>query len=260
MKQVAVITGAGSGIGKELTKLFLADGHNVLAVSLLRRELEQLTAEMSVYTEQLSVLEMDLSLSDSPQILLNYCKDNDLFVETLVNNAGFACFGETVDLDVNKVGSMIRLNVECLTKTSLLFGREMKAAGRGNILNIGSAAGFVPVVRMAAYCASKSYVNNFSYALRTELAPFGVNVSCVTPTATKTNFAKAGGVDTYKGQSTLKNMFATNNVSTVESVAKQAYEGLGKRKASIMAGKGSAIAYIMSIFPKSMIPGLLKNA
>jgi len=160
-----LITGAGSGIGKEFAKLFLADGSRVLAVSLLDSELETLVAELDPTGTSLTTLQMDLAEPTAAASLMTWCDDNDWVPHTLINNAGFACYGDVVELDANRVAQMLALNIVTLTMTSTLFGRAMKSRGHGAILNVGSTAGMIPTPRIAAYGASKSYVNTFTYAL-----------------------------------------------------------------------------------------------
>jgi short-subunit dehydrogenase len=259
MKKV-IVTGAGSGIGKEFTKLFLADGSAVLAVSLLDTELEQLSTELPSYGERLQTLQMDLAEPAAAEKLLSWCTAHDWVPDTLINNAGFACFGEAVDLPLERVISMIELNVVTLTKTSMLFGAIMKERGHGAILNVGSTAGMLPAPRMAAYCATKSYVNTFTFALGAELKPYGVTVTCLTPGATQTNFSRAGGIDDFKGKSLLHDMFAKNKAGSPAEVARGGYDALTKGKRHALVGKGSAIAGVASrVLSQQRIPVLFKN-
>ena len=255
-----LVTGAGSGIGRELVKLFLADGSKVLAVSLLDAELERLTVDVASSAERLQTLQMDLAEPASAEMLLSWCLDHDWVPDTLVNNAGFACFGEAVDLPLDRVTAMLELNVATLTKTSMLFGSLMKDRRRGSILNIGSTAGMVPATRMAAYCATKSYVNTFSFTLAAELKPYGVTVTCLMPGATQTNFARAGGIDDFKGKSMLHDMFAKNKAGSPAEVARGGYDALAKHKRHALVGKGSLLASILSrAVPQQRLPDLIKN-
>ena len=255
-----LVTGAGSGIGRELVKLFLADGSKVLAVSLLDAELERLTIDLASSAERLQTLQMDLAEPASAEKLLSWCLDHDWVPDTLVNNAGFACFGEAVDLPLDRVTAMLELNVATLTKTSMLFGSLMKDRHRGSILNVGSTAGMVPAARMAAYCATKSYVNTFSFALAAELKPYGVTVTCLMPGATQTNFARAGGIDDFKGKSMLHDIFAKNKAGSPAEVARGGYDGLAKHKRHALVGKGSLLASILSrAVPQQRLPDLIKN-
>jgi short-subunit dehydrogenase len=162
MDTKVLVTGAGSGIGKELTKLFVADGSEVLAVSLVDAELQDLSAALDAGEHSLKTLQMDLATPDAGDKLFAWCTDNDWMPDTLVNNAGFACFGDAVDLSPERVVEMLTLNVITLTKMSMHFGKVMKQRRYGAILNVGSTAGMVPSTRFASYGGSKSYVNTFS--------------------------------------------------------------------------------------------------
>jgi uncharacterized protein len=237
MTETVLITGAGSGIGRELTRLFARDRATIVAASLVEEELASLEAE-----------------------LLAECDRRGLVIDTLVNNAGFACFGDIVEEDRGKLRAMIGLNIATLTELSMLFGARMKARGAGTILNVGSTAGMVPTARMAAYCASKSYVNSFTFALGAELAPFGVKVTCLTPGSVQTNFGRAAGLDTFEGKSMLKTMFAKGKAGSAAQVAKDAYTGLRAGKRHVLTGKGARLAAAISrLFPPSRVAGLIKD-
>lgn len=259
MKKV-IVTGAGSGIGKEFTKLFLEDGSRVLAASLVQTELDELEADFGFAAPRLETLQMDLSKPDAAARLLQWCHDNDWLPDTLINNAGFACFGDSVDLSPERVANMLELNVITLTMTSMLFGRAMKERRGGAILNVGSTAGMMPSTRMASYCGSKSYVNTFTYALAAELKPFGVQVTCLTPGVTQTKFAHAGGIDAFNEKSILHNMFAKNKAGSPAEVAKAGYAALAAGKPHALAGKGATLAAVASrVISQKRIPTLVKN-
>ena len=102
---------------------------------------------------------------------------------------------------------MIALNVAAPTKLAMLFGAQMRARGRGRILNVGSTAG------MAPYCATKAYVNSFTLALAAELKPHGVAVACLAPGVTQTRFAEDGGILGFGGPSRLKALFAAGKAA-----------------------------------------------
>lgn len=258
--QRVLITGAGSGIGKEFTQLFLRDGSAVLAVSLLQDELDQLPQDFRFGASRLQTLQMDLAKPDAADALLQWCNVNDWLPDVLINNAGFACFGEAVDLSTERVADMLELNVVTLTMTSMLFGRAMKQRGHGKILNVGSTAGMVPSTRMAAYGASKSYVNTFTFALAAELKPYGVTVTCLTPGATQTKFAQAGGIDIFTGKSLLHNMFEKNKAGSPVEVARSGYDALAAGRVQARVGKGSTFAALAArLVSQKRLPALIKN-
>ncbi|MGE0385630.1 MAG: SDR family NAD(P)-dependent oxidoreductase [Gammaproteobacteria bacterium] len=259
-RQAVLITGAGSGIGRELARLFAADGALVVAASLEPDELEALRSELRSRGSDVVTIPIDLAQPGSAARLAAACDAQGLEIDTLVNNAGFACFQDVVDEDAGRIASMIALNVTTLTQLSALFGRRMKERRRGAILNVGSTAGMMPSTRMAAYCATKAYVNSFTYALAAELEPFGVTVTCLTPGATATNFARNGGIEAFQGRSILKSLFERGKAGSPVEVARAAIAGLRAGKRQVLVGKGALLASIASrLIRQSAIPGLIRN-
>jgi uncharacterized protein len=256
----ALITGAGSGLGREFVRLALQDGARVLAVSLLEEELDKLRADFSQFGDRLTTSAQDLATPDAAEGLVAWCDAEGFQIDTLFNNAGFAVFGDVVDADLERVESMIGLNILSLTKLSALVGARMKARGRGNILNVGSTAGMLAAQRFAIYGGSKAYVNMFTVALRAELAPSGVNVTLLTPGATATKFAHAAHIDTFGGKSMMKDLFAKGQASSAADVARAGYEGMRKGKAHVLVGKGAGFASLASrLVPLAAMPRLASN-
>lgn len=257
-RERVIITGAGSGLGKEFTKLFLADGAIVLAVSLLDEELAALKRELDQYSDRLTTRVQDLSELDAAEKLVAYCDDQGWIIDTLVNNAGFGAISDVTDLPLEKIQSMISLNVLTTTKLSALFAAKMKSRRRGDILNVGSTAGMVPVAHFGVYCATKAYVNSFTFSLRAEVRQYGVNVTCLTPGSIATKFADTAGAATFSGNSVVKKAFDRGQAATPEEVAAAGYRGLRARKAHVLAGKGSRLAAMAGrLFPQSLLPGLM---
>jgi short-subunit dehydrogenase len=259
-QEMVIVTGAGSGIGKSFTRLFLADGAHVLAVSLVPDELDRLREEMAGVGGTLVTHVQDLSVPGAAEALLAHCDAQGWQIDTLVNNAGFATFGDVVETDLSRIETMLRLNVMTVTALSSLFGARMRTRGRGNILNVGSTAGMVPAVRFAAYGATKAYVNAFTVALREEMRPHGVAVTCLAPGPVQTKFAEAAEIDRFDGTSMLKKWFASGRGSTAEDVARAGYDGMRDGKAMVLAGTGSGLAALARhLVPQSLLPRLMKN-
>lgn len=255
-----IVTGAGSGIGKAFTRLFLADGAHVLAVSLVPEELDRLRDEMAGLGGTLDIHVQDLSQPGAADALLAHCDAQDWRVDTLVNNAGFATFGDVIDTDPRRIETMLHLNVIAVTQLSAVFGARMRERGSGTILNVGSTAGMVPAVRFAAYGATKAYVNAFTAALREELRPHGVSVTCLAPGPVQTKFAETAEIDSFDGTSMLKKWFASGRGATAEEVARAGYDGMRDGKAMVLAGSGSGLAALAQhLIPQSLLPRLMKN-
>ena len=260
MPETVLVTGAGSGIGREFVRLFLAEGAPVLAVSLLRTELDQLRRDFRATGTQLQTLCMDLAAPQAAEQLLAWCADHAVTVGTLVNNAGFACFGPAVGLPADRVAAMIGLNVTTLTGLSMRLGAQMQARGRGRILNVGSTAGMVPYPHMAAYCASKAYVNSFTLTLAAELRPHGVTVTLLAPGATRTRFAEASGILDYAGASRLKDLFRAGQAGGPEAVALAGYRALLAGRTCVVTGTLARSAVLVHrLLPQSVIPGLRRR-
>ena len=260
MPETVLVTGAGSGIGRELVRLFVVEGAHVLAVSLVQAELDQLRCNIQTAEAQLETLCMDLATPQAAEQLVAWCEDHDLTVGTLVNNAGFACFGPAVGLPADRVATMIALNVTTLTGLSMRFGAQMKARGRGRILNVGSTAGMVPYPNMAAYCASKAYVNSFTLTLAAELRPHGVTVTLLAPGATRTRFAEAAGILDFAEKSRLKELFLAGQAGGPEAVALAGYRAMLAGRTCVVTGTLSRTAILVHrLLPQSVIPGLRRR-
>lgn len=258
--ETVLVTGAGAGIGREFVRLFLARGARVVAVSLLQDELDLLQQDFDPAGRSLSTLAMDLSGVDAAPALHAWCSARTLTIDVLVNNAGFACFGEHVEIDQTKVATMLALNCATLTRMCALFGQDMRKRGRGRILNVGSMAGVLPSRRLAAYGGSKAYVNHFSFALRAELAPHGVAVTCLTPGMVQTKFADAAGISAYSGVSLLKSTYAKRKAASPAKVAEAGVRGLYAGEAQVVTGKGARLSALVSrIIPPHVFPWLLER-
>jgi len=165
MKTV-LITGASSGIGRELALVFAENKYRPVLVAR-RKSMLDLVAEdikSSFYIDAM-VIALDLSKPDSAEQLMDILNKQDIYIDVLVNNAGFGDFGAFHEEDIGRVESMMNLNMLTLTKLSRLIAPPMVENGFGHIVNIASTAAFQPVPNFAVYAATKSYVLNFSEAL-----------------------------------------------------------------------------------------------
>ena len=189
MRPVALITGASAGIGKELARLLAVD-HDLILTARREDELNSLAQELS--RTRCHVVPLDLASPTGPKALFDAVAAKGLAVDVLINNAGFGDLGPFANAELGKMLRMIQLNVTALTELTGLFLPGMIARQRGQILNVGSVAGFQPGPFMAVYYATKAYVNSFSEALSNELIGTGISVTCLCPGPTRTEFASGG--------------------------------------------------------------------
>lgn len=185
----ALVTGASSGIGYELAKLFAKDGKNIVVVARSKDKLETLKKEIeSSYGTVVKVLPKDLSDPKSPLEIYSEIEKEDINVDVLVNNAGFTVYGMFSKTDWQKEAEMIQVNITSLTHLTKLFLNKMLENNSGRIMNIASSIGFFSAPLMSIYAATKSYVIHFSEAIANEVKGTGVSVICFCPTATRSLF------------------------------------------------------------------------
>ena len=229
----ALVTGASSGIGYEISKYLAKRGYDIIVVSRNRQALENLKNEIKTNVQ---IACMDLSVVDNCVKLYENFKDEN--IDVLINNAGFGMYGNSDILDMNKEIEMINVNILACDILTKLFLKDMKKRDSGYILNVGSIAGFMPGPLMSSYYASKSYVVKLTQAIRKELkkSKSGVSVSVLCPGPVNTNFNNTAGVK-----------FAVRPLSS-EYVAKYAVDMLFKKKLVIVPGFTIKLARFFSKF------------
>lgn len=219
MKATALVTGASSGLGRDLAGLFAADGHDVILVARRRERLDELARRLGAeHGVQAHVLPADLAAAGAAAQIHEEVRSRGLDVDFLVNNAGFGGTGAFAEVAPERESRMIQVNVMALVELTRLLLPDMLARRRGRILNIGSTAGFQPGPFMATYYATKAFVNSFSEALAYEVAGSGVSVTLSCPGATDTEFAGHAGND--------KSLLFRLGAADSASVAREAYRAM----------------------------------
>jgi len=196
MKEVALITGASSGIGKELAFLHAQRKKDLFLVA--RREdrlLDLKTTLENHYQVKVEIFALDLATPDAAQLLYDHINQNNIQISYLINNAGIGGVGEFKDQSLSQITNMIHLNVSTLTALTRLFIPDLISQGYGRIMNISSIASIMPGPLQAVYYATKAYVSSLSEALYQELKGTPVTVTNILPGATETEFGQVSGMD-----------------------------------------------------------------
>lgn len=197
-RPLAVVTGASTGIGYELAKKCADRGFDLLIAADDPRLLDA-ARDFERFGGAVEAIEVDLSTTDGVDRLLAATRDRP--VDALLANAGHGLGKAFVDQSWPEIRHVIDTNVTGTLYLIHKVAREMRNRGNGRILITGSIAGFMPGTYQAVYNGTKAFVDMFAYALRAELQPCGVTVTCLMPGATETEFfERADLMDTKLGQ------------------------------------------------------------
>ena len=192
-----LITGGGSGIGREIVMQLHAKGAHVVVATLLQTELNALIRDLPPGPGTLLPLQMDLTEDGAIETLMTDLDQCGISIEVLINNAGTGLFGNFVEQDQRRIRNILTLNIQVVTELAAAVAKRMIERGiQGRILNVASIAAFTPVPKMATYAASKHYVLAFTHALAEELAPHGIHVGAFCPGITRTPIYEAMGLQT----------------------------------------------------------------
>lgn len=195
--KLAIVTGASTGIGLELAKCAAQDGYDLI-IAADEAEIENAGVMLRAYAKNVKVVEADLATLEGVDKL--YAAIDGRRVDALVANAGRGLGHGFLDQDFTEALRVVNTNITGTIYLIQRVGRDMRARGKGNILITGSIAGFMPGTYQAVYNGTKAFIDSFSHALRAELKDSGVNVTCLMPGATETEFfARAGMLDTKVG-------------------------------------------------------------
>jgi short-subunit dehydrogenase len=245
--KTALVTGASSGLGLELARLFAGDGHDVVLVARRKPELEVLAARLVAERGvKAHVIPEDLSDAAAPVRLVAELGRRGLDIEFLVNNAGFGARGPFVELELKRQLDMIQVNIATLAHLTALLLPGMIARKSGRILNLGSTAGFQPGPGMAVYYATKAFVNSFTEALAFELRGTGVTATLSCPGATLTEF----GAVADSGRSRL---FKAGAMAAAP-VAAAAYRAMMSGRTTIIHGaRNKAVIQVQRLAPRAAV-------
>jgi short-subunit dehydrogenase len=241
-----LITGASSGIGEELARIF-AEKHYDLIISARREKRLQALAEELGADSSVTCIVCDLSMEEGPAQLVEDIRGHGLEVDILVNNAGVSYQGLLQDLSLDEVDDMINLNVLALTRLTHMLLPDMIHKGSGKVLNVGSVASFQPMPSASVYGASKAFVLSFTEALSEDLRGTGVTVSALCPGLTRTEM-----IDDAENSELIPSYL----MASARSVAKEGYDALMKAEVIRVPGLANQAAVTWTRYqPRWMVRG-----
>jgi short-subunit dehydrogenase len=194
-KGTALITGASAGIGATYADRLASRGYNLILAARDEARMKTLAAKLREKTGvEIAVVKADLA-SRAGRAVVEQRLAEDASINMLVNNAGMAASGTLVEIDADRLETMVELNVIAVTRLAAAAARAFAARNRGTIINIGSVLALAPEMFNGVYSGTKAFVLNLSISMQQELAASGVRVQAVLPGATRTEIWDRSGMD-----------------------------------------------------------------
>ncbi len=248
MKSV-LITGATSGIGKELAKEFAKHKFDLVLTGRNKEKLEYVSEELvKEYSIKCFTIVSDLRNENSSKYIYQKVKENNISIDILINNAGFGIYGDFLLEDLHKQNELIDVNIKAVMNLCYWFGKDMKDRKKGKIINLSSISGYLPGPYMASYYASKAFILSFSLALEKELKPYHVEVYTLCPEVINTPFYDKANAN-LKYSLLLKNM----PPKSPQKLVKYVFKKIKKKKYLLHPGlKNKCIIFLQRFLSKKI--------
>ena len=240
----ALITGASSGIGKELALIHANKGGNLVLLARREKELQELRGQIiESFNVTVHVITIDLTEQKAISIVMKFLSEQQITIDVLMNNAGFGGYGLFVDRSISADLNMVDLNIKTLIALTHAVLPNMKKQGSGYILNTASTAGFLPGPLQATYFATKAFVVSFTEAISYELKDTGISVTALCPGPVKTEFEKTAGMEGG-------NFF--EKAMSAELTAKRAYRAMENKRVIFISEYplGFALRFVLPLIPR----------
>jgi short-subunit dehydrogenase len=244
-RQLAIVTGASTGIGYHLAAICAKNGFDLI-VAADEPKIQAAAEDFRGLGARVEAVEADLSTAEGVERLYAAAKAFGQPVDALLANAGRGLGRGFLDQDIDAAMRVVETNVSGTIRLVQLIGRDMRARGDGRILITGSIAGFIPGAFQAVYNGTKAFLNSFSFALRNELKDSGVTVSCLMPGPTETEFFKRGDLlDSDVGQA---------KKDDAAKVAQDGFDAMMNEEGDVVSGwKNKMQAALANITPSSLL-------
>lgn len=247
-KQTVLVTGATSGIGLELAKLFAQDGFDIVHVARNEAKMVDVASDLGMaYNVQVINIVKDLSQPNAAYEVFEEVKAQGLQIDVLVNNVGAGIFGPFWETDLQEELGTVRLNIDTTIVLTKLFLQDMVSRNEGKILNLASMVSKIGSPQQAVYAGTKAFVYNFSQSLASELRDTNITVTALRPGATDTDFFREAHAEDIK-------IHQPENLADPADVARDGYEALMKGDRTVVSGlKNKVMAHVADVVPDSVM-------
>ena len=239
-KKYALITGASSGIGFELAKLFAKDQYNLIIVGRDKDQLNQRAKELGAYGIEVIALVKDLFNREETRSIYQDVKRHGIEVDVLVNNAGQGNYGEFKDTALNRELDIIELNISAVVILTKDFLKDMLSRNSGKILNLASIASKAPGPWQSVYHGTKAFMLSFSEALTEEVKDTDITVTALLPGVTDTDFFNKADMNNSKA------VEKEEDKASPAKVAQDGYEALLAGKDKVISGLKNKVQLAMT--------------
>ena len=244
----ALITGASSGMGLLYATRLAEAGCNLLIVSNQEKELEEVAENLHKdFNVAVIARCQDLSYDDAAQQLFDYCKNENIIVDILINNAGMFFFHELDEEYDSRMELMLKLHIMTPTRMCRLFGDEMKKRGFGFIILVSSMAARLPFPGITTYSATKAFLRSFGESFYYEMRDYGVGVTTVCPGAIATPLYRLN-------PKLLKLGVKVGLIGTPQWLVKKALKGMFRKKMIVAPGfMNIYLPPLLALLPKPLV-------
>lgn len=248
-----LLTGATTGIGFELAKLFAKNKYHLVIVARDENELGQAAIELKQEGVEVIILQNDLFEPQAAFEVYEEIERRGINIDILVNNAAQGVFGKFIENDLERELKIVQLNIASLLVLTKLFIKDMAQRGSGKILNVASIAGKMPGPYQAVYHGTKAFVHSFTEAVRSEMKETGVTLTSLLPGPTDTDFFKKADMESSK-------IVQEGEMADPAKVAKDGYEALMAGEAKVISGLKNKMQVAMgNVLPDSTTADRLKK-
>ena len=253
-RKTALITGASAGIGKAFAEELARNGHDLVLVARRRERLEEIGAELQeAYGITSTALAMDLSDPHAPVAIFEKLRRENIAIDVLVNNAGYALSTKFSEESWNTHAMFLNVLVSSVVQLCHLFIPGMKARGQGQIINIASFVAYMAGTPGDLYVGAKSFIVKFSQSLYLELADAGIQVTVVCPGLTRSEFHDVMGV--REDANKLPGIFWMD----AQKVARLGYAAAMNGKPVYIPGLlNKVLAFLMRVMPETILLGIVR--
>jgi short-subunit dehydrogenase len=252
-QKYALITGATSGIGFELAKIFAKEQYNLILVARNEQELNNCSNELKQNGIEVVTIAKDLFKREEAFAVYDEVKSRGLQVDVLVNDAGQGYYGQFKDTDIERELDIVQLNIGSLIILTKCFLKDMVTRNEGKILQLGSIASQTPGPWQSVYHGTKAFVLSFSEAIREELKGTNITITVLQPGATDTDFFNKAEMQDSK-------IVQESSLSNPAEVAQDGFDALMAGDDKVISGfKNKAMIAMANVTPESSVAHMMNE-